>query len=254
MKGKHIIIPEVLKQQALDQLHVNHMCIEKTKLLGHKSIYWVNINNDIENHVKNCSTCLEFQQMQPKEKTIHHDIPMRPWDVIGADAFQLNNKNYMCIVDYHSKFPVIKRMEGLSAESLIAAVKVVFVENGIPHRIMSDAGSNFISEKLRHFCNSLNIKQAVSSSYHHQSNRYIEACIKLIKLTIKKCSDSGGDIYVAMLQIRTTPLGQGLPSPATLLFNHLVRGIMPVMDRQPINMDNDDENHKNLTNWEGKND
>ena len=31
MKGRHIIIPEVLKQQVLDQLHVNHMGIEKKK-------------------------------------------------------------------------------------------------------------------------------------------------------------------------------------------------------------------------------
>ena len=52
MKGRHIIIPKVLKQQALDQLHVNHMGIEKTKLLVCKSIHWVNINNDIENYVK----------------------------------------------------------------------------------------------------------------------------------------------------------------------------------------------------------
>ena len=29
MKGRHIIIPEVLQQQALDQLHMNHMGIEK---------------------------------------------------------------------------------------------------------------------------------------------------------------------------------------------------------------------------------
>ena len=55
MKGRHIIIPKVLKQQALDQLHVNHMGIKKTKLLACKSIYWVNISNDIENYIKNCS-------------------------------------------------------------------------------------------------------------------------------------------------------------------------------------------------------
>ena len=51
---------------------------------------------------------------------------------------------------------------------------------------------------------------------------------------------------MAMLQIRTTPLGQGLPSPAMLLFNFPVRGIMPVMDRPPINVDNDDKNHQTL--------
>ena len=66
--------------------------------------------------------------MQPKEKTIHHDTPMKPWDVIGADMFQLKNKNYLSLIDYYSKFLVIKRMNRLSADSLIAAVKVIFAK------------------------------------------------------------------------------------------------------------------------------
>ena len=77
-------------------------------------------------------------------------------------------------------------MDALSAGSLIAAVKVIFAEYSIPHRIMSDAGSNFTSEKFRNFGNSLNIKQVVSSLYHHQTNRQVEACIKFIKYTIEK--------------------------------------------------------------------
>ena len=59
---------------------------------------------------------------------------------------------------------------------------------------------------------------------------------------------------MVLLQIRTTPLGQGLPSPATLLFICPVCGIMPVMDRKLINIDNDDEHHKNLTHRQDKND
>ena len=65
---------------------------------------------------------------------------------------------------------------------------------------------------------------------------------------MKKCFDSRGDVHIALLQVRTTPLGQGLPSPATLLFNCLVRGIMPVMDRPLMNTDNDEEHHKALVN------
>ena len=182
----------------------------------------------------------------PRRRPYTMTLPLRPWDVIGVDMFQLSNKNYLCIVDYHSKFLVIKKMEGLSAESLITAVKIIFVEYGIPCRLISDAGGNFISEKLKNFCNSLNIDQAVSSLYHHQSNGQVEACIKFIKCTIKKCSDSGGDIHMVLLQIRTTPLGQGLPSSAMLLFNHPVHGIMPLMGRKPINVDIDDNHHKNF--------
>ena len=123
--------------------------------------------------------------MQPKEKIIHYDIPLRPWEVLGADVFHFNNKNYLCIIDYHSKFPVIKRMEGLSTVSLITTTKIIFAEYGIPHRLMSDTCTNFVSDKFKKFCSRLNIKQAVSSVYHHQSNRQVKACIKFIKYTLK---------------------------------------------------------------------
>ena len=39
-----------------------------------------------------------------KRKIMHHDIPLRPWEVIGADVFHFKNKHYLCIVDYNSKF------------------------------------------------------------------------------------------------------------------------------------------------------
>ena len=49
LKGRCIVIPTSLKQQVLDQLHTNHMGREKMKLFTHKSVYWYNINADIEN-------------------------------------------------------------------------------------------------------------------------------------------------------------------------------------------------------------
>ena len=48
LKGKHIIIPNSLKEQVLGQLHTNHMGIEKTKLLAWECVYWPSINADIE--------------------------------------------------------------------------------------------------------------------------------------------------------------------------------------------------------------
>ena len=50
------------------------------------------------------------------------------------------------------------------------------------------------------------------------------------------------------------PLGPGLSSPATLLFNHPTRGIMPILNRLPIGIDNDDEHHKALVQRQTNND
>ena len=67
------------------------------------------------------STCHDFEQTWLKEKGIHYKIPGKPWEVIGADMFTLCNRNYLCIVDYHRKFPVIKKIKDASADNLILA-------------------------------------------------------------------------------------------------------------------------------------
>ena len=61
------------------------MGIKKTKLLACTNPNTgSDINTDIEKYIKNCNTCLEFQQTQPKEKIMHHDIHLIPWEVLGA--------------------------------------------------------------------------------------------------------------------------------------------------------------------------
>ena len=76
LKGKCIIIPSSLKEQVLSQLNTNHMGIEKTKPLALECVYWPSINADIDKYVEQCPTCLQFQQMQPQERIMHHDIPL----------------------------------------------------------------------------------------------------------------------------------------------------------------------------------
>ena len=51
-----------------------------------------------------------------------------------------------------------------------------------------------------------------------------------------------------------TPLGQGLPSPATMLFNCLIRGIMPVINRLLVGSNNDEEHHKVIIDRQSRND
>ena len=88
-------------------------------------------------------------------------------------------------MDYNSKFLVVKKLKGLSAESLITTTKIIFAEYGIPQKMMSDASTNFVSDRFHQFCKSINIEQAASSAYHHQSNEQVKARKKFIKSTFK---------------------------------------------------------------------
>ena len=105
---------------------------------------------------------------------------------------------------------------------------------------MSDVGGNFISNKFKLFCKNMNIEQATSPLYHHQSNGQVEAHIKFIRHTMKECIKTNEDKHAALLQIRATPLEPGLPCPATLLFNHPIWGIMTIINRISIDVDNGD--------------
>ena len=51
----------ILQNQIVQQLHSNHMGIEKKRLPVRKSVYWPNMNTDIERTVKQYATFLEYQ-------------------------------------------------------------------------------------------------------------------------------------------------------------------------------------------------
>ena len=50
-----------------------------------------------------------------------------------------------------------------------------------------------------------------------------------------------------------TPLGEGLPSPATTLFKCQIQDIMPIINRLLIGSDNDEKHHKMLIGRQSKN-
>ena len=50
---------------------------------------------------------MDFQHLQPKDNVIQHRVIGKPWEIVETDIFQINDKNYLCIVDYFSTFLII---------------------------------------------------------------------------------------------------------------------------------------------------
>jgi len=55
LKGTRIVIPGSLQSHVLKQLHYAHEGAEKCKLRAKGSVFWANINHDIEELVKSCA-------------------------------------------------------------------------------------------------------------------------------------------------------------------------------------------------------
>ena len=60
LKGTRIIIPDECRDEVLGKLHEGHFGIDRTKLRARDSVYWLQINRDIETLVKSCEKCQEF--------------------------------------------------------------------------------------------------------------------------------------------------------------------------------------------------
>ena len=101
LKGDPIIVPSCMQSQVLQQLHVAHQGMEKTKLLARTAVFWVNMPKDIENMIANCSTCQKYQPAQQREPLQSHEVPPHAWHTIAADLFSWEGK-HTCLLNIFS--------------------------------------------------------------------------------------------------------------------------------------------------------
>ena len=83
--------------------------------------------------------------------------------VVGTDIFMLNGKTLSSIVDYHSKFPIVKKVNSLSADDLVQTTKLIFAEYSLPKKFVSDVDTDFTADAFKAFCTKMNIQQAITS-------------------------------------------------------------------------------------------
>ena len=73
-----------------------------------------------------------------------------------------------------------------------------------------------------------------------------EGIDKVHECTIKKFGKNNNEVNFGLLQIRSTLIGTGIPSPATLLFIRPIRTLLTKIGREAINISEDDEHYKPL--------
>ena len=103
----------------------------------------------------------------------------------------------------------------------------MFSEHGIPEVLHSDNGPQYTSAQFAMFCTSWGISHETLSPYHLQSNGFPEACVKSVKHALQHAKYSGANLQLTLLALQGTPINAKLPSPAELLYQHLLRTTIP---------------------------
>lgn len=217
LKADKLVVPTVLRKEMLHRIHSSHLGIDKCRRRARDILYWPGMNAQIADLVEKCSTCQEHRSAQQKEPLMPHEVPNGPWQKLGSDLFELNNKQYVLLVDYYSKFVEFAELRDTKSITVIAWLKSQFARHGIPEILISDNGPQYASSEFVKFAKVYEFTHTTSSPRYPQSNGMAERAVQTTKNVLKKAVQAGEDPYLAVLEWRNTPQ-QDLGSAAQLLF------------------------------------
>ena len=131
-----------------------------------------------------CVNCAN--QKHQKEPLTNVEIQNTSWTKLGIDLFVLEDEHYLVLVDYLSKFPIMKRITNETCRVVIQSIKALLSEFGNVKEIVSDNIPCFKSFWFEDFVKSYGIKHTSISPYHHKANGQVEQCIRMIRGILKK--------------------------------------------------------------------
>ena len=87
-------------------------------------MFWLGMNSNIGNVVTGCSTCMDFRNKRPPEPMVPHEVLGRPWSKLGTDLFEMENSDYLILIDHYWKFPEVVRLPNKTDHAVVNAKEV----------------------------------------------------------------------------------------------------------------------------------
>ena len=211
-KGDRIVVPVSMRSSIKERLHASHIGIQGCLRRARETVYWPNMNTDLEDYITRCATCNSIQRRQVKEPMIAHAIPELPWQHVACDLFECNGSDYVVLVDFYSDFFEVDRLNDKRGAEVIRKLKAHFARHRAPETLMSDNGPPFNSKDFADFANAYGFEHVTSSPGYPKSNGKAESAVKL-------------------LELRNVPTDNMRYSPVQRLFGRRTRTGLPIVKR-----------------------
>ncbi|XP_055999881.1 uncharacterized protein K02A2.6-like [Ostrea edulis] len=160
-----------------------------------------------------------------------HPIPSLPWSKVATDLFELDGFHYLIMVDYYSNFIEVASLKrDTTSQNVIKHLKENIARYGIIDMLISDNGPQYTGAEFKSFVASYGIEHITSSPLYSQSNGLAEKAVQTVKNLFKKCSESGDDVYLSLLDLRNTPRDEQIGSPMQRLMGRRAKTQLPMSD------------------------
>ena len=186
----------------------------KIKKLG---FYWPAMEADCQKHATRCEKCQRHAPMiHAPTKLLKATAPPYPFmrwamDIVGPLPRPRQQRYILVITDYFTKWVEDEAYPSIKDEQVRKFVwKNIICRHGLPYEIVTDNGSQFISNDFEDFCASWSIRLSKSTPQFPQGNGQAEATNKKIIDGLKKRLEAKKGLWADELDgvlwsHRTTP-------------------------------------------------
>jgi transposase InsO family protein len=187
-------LTEAQKKQILYEYHDaplgGHRGMNRTISAIKERYSWPNMKLEIEDYVRKCKSCqvnktLSAQRKVPMEitPTASKSFEKCALDILGPlPEITKGNRYILTFQDELSKFLVATPVPRQEAETVAREfVTQIILKMGTPNKILTDQGSNFLSEIFKNTCKILKIKKLQTTTFHPKSNGGLERSHRVLK-------------------------------------------------------------------------
>ncbi|OWY97202.1 polyprotein [Phytophthora megakarya] len=183
------VIPLPFIETVLHYCHADllssHSGTTKTIDKVRKHAYWHGWKRGVVEYVRACHVCGSGKGYRPWKNGLMQRMPVQdlsgPFPLVVVDVIgplvttPHGNKYILVFADYFTlwveAFPV-KKLDTITFVNLM--VDEVVSRHGVPERLLSDRGPNFISNLAMSFYQTLGIKKLFGAAYHPQTQGLVE--------------------------------------------------------------------------------
>lgn len=170
-RAEQLVVPKQLRNQVLAMGHKIPLASHLSNTKSHERIaarfYWPVLYADVLAYCKSCPEC----QLTSKRKTSPYPV-------------------YDC--DYATRYPEEFPQRKVSAGPIAQALLQLFSGVGIPHEVLTDQGTAFLSNTLGQIYGLLDIKGIRTTPYHPQTDGLVERYNQTFKSMLRKFVAANG--------------------------------------------------------------
>ena len=127
-----IIVPNSVRKEMKARIHEGHLGIERCKTRARECLIWPGITIEIADMISRCDMCIQARKKQQREPSMPLPPTTQAWSRVACDLFQMNRRDYLLIVDYHTSYPELSLLTETTSSAIITHSKSIFVRHRIP--------------------------------------------------------------------------------------------------------------------------